>query len=90
MPSSRGRCQLLAAFLALVAAAVVRYLARLAEDRHLRPSADDSEPLVIYGAGHAGVQIARTLLRTRDSPLRPVALLDDDPHKARMQCTGCA
>ncbi len=79
---------LLAAFLALVAAAVVRYLARLVEDRHLRPSADDSEPLVIYGAGNAGAQIARTLLRTRDSPLRPVALLDDDPRKARMQVHG--
>jgi FlaA1/EpsC-like NDP-sugar epimerase len=79
---------LLAAFLALAAATVIRYVARLVEDRHLRPPADHSEPLVVYGAGHTAAQITRTMLRTRDSPLRPVALLDDDPRKARMQLHG--
>ncbi len=69
----------LAAFLALVLAAVCRYVARLVEDRHLRPPDDQTEPLVVFGAGHAGAQITRTLLRSPDSPYRPVALVDDDP-----------
>jgi FlaA1/EpsC-like NDP-sugar epimerase len=79
---------LLSAALALLIAAVLRYVARLIEDRHLRPSADQSEPLVVYGAGHTAAQITRTMLRTPESPLRPVALLDDDPRKARMQLYG--
>ena len=79
---------ILAAFLALVLAAVIRYVARLIEDGHLRPSADHSVPLVVYGAGHTGAQITRTMLRTPNSPLRPVALLDDDHRKARMQLHG--
>ena len=44
----------LAAFLALVLAVVCRYVARLVEDRHLRPPDDRSEPIVVFGAGDAG------------------------------------
>ena len=69
----------LAAFLALVLAVVCRYVARLVEDRHLRPPDDQSEPIVVFGAGDAGDQITRTLLRSPSSPYRPVALVDDDP-----------
>ena len=78
----------LAAFLALVSAVVCRYVARLVEDRHLRPPDDESEPLVVFGAGDAGHQITRTLLRSPRSPYRPVALVDDDPRLARMQLNG--
>ena len=78
----------LAAFLALVVAVVCRYVARLVEDRHLRPPDDRSEPIVVFGAGDAGNQITRTLLRSRNSPYRPVALVDDDPRRARMQLNG--
>ena len=78
----------LAAFLALVLAVVCRYVARLVEDRHLRPPDDQSEPIVVFGAGDAGNQITRTLLRSPNSPYRPVALVDDDPRLARMQLNG--
>ncbi len=79
---------MLAAFVALVIAVVIRYVARLVEDRHLRPSVERSEPIVVYGAGRSGTQMVHTLLRSSDSPYRPVALLDDDPRKARLQIDG--
>lgn len=76
------------ACLALVLALTVRYLARLAEDHVLRPTEANSAPVVVFGAGNAGRQIVRTMLRTPDSPYRPVALLDDDPHKSRLRVDG--
>jgi FlaA1/EpsC-like NDP-sugar epimerase len=75
----------IAGFLALVMAFGVRYVARLVEDRTLRPSVDRSEPVVVFGAGNAGRQIVRTMLRDPGSRYRPVALLDDDPHKSRLR-----
>ena len=79
---------IVAAFLALVLAFLVRYLARLAEDYGLRPPLGRSSPVVVFGAGNAGRQIVRTMLRTPDSPYRPVALLDDDPQKSRLRVDG--
>ena len=79
---------IVAAFLALVLAFMVRYLARLAEDLGLRPLPNRSDPVVVFGAGNAGRQIVRTMLRTPDSPFRPVALLDDDPQKSRLRVDG--
>lgn len=78
----------LSAFVALVIMAVARFVARLVEDQHLRPSVDDSQPIVIVGAGRPTRQLVRTLLTTPDSPYRPVALLDDDPTRARLQVSG--
>lgn len=78
----------IAACFALVVAALVRYLARLAEDRGLRPTEGMSQAVVVFGAGNAGRHIVRTMLRTPDSRYRPVALLDDDPQKARLRVDG--
>ncbi|MDQ3469869.1 MAG: hypothetical protein M3487_08915, partial [Actinomycetota bacterium] len=78
----------LAVFAALVLSSVVRYVARLLEERHLRPSELLAAPLVVLGAGQSGAQIVRTMLRTPESPYRPVALLDDDPRKARLRISG--
>ena len=74
----------LALFLALVIASVWRFLQRLHEDTLLRPRADGSEPLVIIGAGRAGTNLVRSMVRSPDSPYRPVALLDDDPNKRQL------
>ena len=79
---------IVAALTALVLAFLVRYLARLAEDFGLRPLPSRSNPVVVFGAGNAGRQIVRTMLRTPDSPYRPVALLDDDPQKSRLRVDG--
>ncbi|MFV0306175.1 MAG: polysaccharide biosynthesis protein [Desertimonas sp.] len=78
----------LSGFVALVIMAVARFAARLIEDQHLRPPVDGSQPIVIVGAGRPTRQLVRTLLTTPDSPYRPVALLDDDPARARTQVAG--
>jgi FlaA1/EpsC-like NDP-sugar epimerase len=77
-----------AALLALVLAFLVRYLARLAEDYGLRPAPGQSAPVIVFGAGNAGRQIVRLMLRTPDSAYRPVALLDDDSQKSRLHVDG--
>jgi FlaA1/EpsC-like NDP-sugar epimerase len=79
---------LLAAGLALVIAVVVRYTARLLEDGYYHPSTPGVEPIVVFGAGHSGAQISRGLLRSGESPYRPVAFLDDDSRKARTRVNG--
>ncbi len=79
---------MLALFLALVIAAVVRYAARLLQDRYLRSTGDDIEPVVVLGAGHSGAEIGRTLMRSTDSSYRPVAYLDDDLRKAKIRING--
>lgn len=79
---------LMATFAAVVFAFTIRYLARLIEDRGLRPAVERSQAVVVLGAGNAGRQIVRTMLREPASAYRPVALLDDDPHKARLRVDG--
>jgi FlaA1/EpsC-like NDP-sugar epimerase len=74
--------------LAVVIGCVVRYVARLFEEHSLRPPPERSVPIVVLGAGNAGSQIVRTMRRAPDSPYRPVALLDDDRHKARLHVEG--
>jgi FlaA1/EpsC-like NDP-sugar epimerase len=44
--------------------------------------------VVVFGAGEAGASIVAQLRRTATSPYVPVALLDDDPHKRRLQISG--
>jgi FlaA1/EpsC-like NDP-sugar epimerase len=80
----------LSGFLALVFAVVVRFVARLVEDRHLLPSSTQAEPMVVVGAGEAASQIVRTMRRSPESPYLPVALVDDDPRKARLRLNGLA
>ncbi|QGN57945.1 nucleoside-diphosphate sugar epimerase/dehydratase [Nostocoides sp. HKS02] len=43
---------------------------------------------IIFGAGSAGRQLTRSLLGDGDGGYRPVALLDDDPTKARLRIDG--
>jgi FlaA1/EpsC-like NDP-sugar epimerase len=42
----------------------------------------------VLGAGDGGVRALGALLRDRNSEYVPVALLDDDPHKRRLQIMG--
>ncbi len=78
----------LATFLALVIAVVARYAARLIEEHQFLVDGDATEPLLVVGAGQSGAQIARTLVRSSDAGYRPVAFLDDDPHKAGARISG--
>jgi FlaA1/EpsC-like NDP-sugar epimerase len=76
------------ALLALVMMAGVRYLWRLILDRSLRPSGDQAEQVIVFGAGEAGVQVITAMLRNPSSPYLPVALIDDDPGKRNLRIMG--
>ncbi|MCL2802423.1 MAG: polysaccharide biosynthesis protein [Micrococcales bacterium] len=68
--------------LAVVLMLCLRYLRRLvSEQRHLKQV--DRDPAVIYGAGFLGGVLVRHVTGDNQSPYRPVALLDDDPSKAK-------
>lgn len=43
---------------------------------------------LIVGAGSAGMMVARQLLRNQDSPLFPIAFVDDDKNKAGLEILG--
>jgi FlaA1/EpsC-like NDP-sugar epimerase len=66
-----------------------RYLTRLVEHRRAISGAMGYQPTIVFGAGEAGYEAARSLLRDRESPLRPVVFLDDDPAKQNLRILGC-
>ncbi|WP_324650013.1 nucleoside-diphosphate sugar epimerase/dehydratase [Georgenia sp. H159] len=53
-----------------------------------RPSSDDAENVLIYGAGDAGYQLLRLVDMDTSSPYRVVGLLDDDPRKRHLSLLG--
>lgn len=64
-----------------------RFSWRVVRDQYFIVNKDKKRTLII-GAGDAGSMVARQLLNNADSELRPVAFIDDDPHKARLQVYG--
>ncbi len=72
---------LMAGFAALAMMSGARYAWRLRREHERRPDPQVAEPVIVFGAGDAGRMIVRSMMRTPDSPYRPVALLDDDPAK---------
>ncbi|HVX18456.1 MAG TPA: nucleoside-diphosphate sugar epimerase/dehydratase [Acidimicrobiales bacterium] len=68
---------------ALVLASAIRYLWRLNLERYRRDGRDPDERVIVFGAGEGGLQALDVLLRSPDGSMLPVALLDDDPGKAR-------
>nr|WP_249419811.1 nucleoside-diphosphate sugar epimerase/dehydratase [Rhabdothermincola salaria] len=68
-------------------AAGVRFAWRLNRERRLRPGVT-AEPVVVVGAGEGGEQTVTAMLRDPDSPYLPVAIIDDDPTKARLKIRG--
>jgi FlaA1/EpsC-like NDP-sugar epimerase len=58
-----------------------RYAWRVAVDHRKRPSSDGAERIIVFGAGEGGTQVINALMRTKNTPYYPVALLDDDPRK---------
>jgi len=71
----------------LIGALAVRYAGRLVLDWR-RPRSPRSSRMLIFGAGEAGSQTARALLRDAQSDVLPVAFLDDDPSKAGLRTQG--
>ncbi|MDQ6614633.1 MAG: polysaccharide biosynthesis protein [Actinomycetota bacterium] len=79
---------LVGGFIALILMSAVRYARRVHNERHKRPSREDAERLVVFGAGEGGAQVITAMLRDPDSPYVPVALLDDDPMKRNLRIMG--
>ncbi|WP_419881726.1 polysaccharide biosynthesis protein [Peribacillus sp. B-H-3] len=64
-----------------------RFSWRVFRDRHVISSPNKKRTLII-GAGSAGTMVVRQLLRNHDSELEPVAYIDDDPKKNKLQYFG--
>ena len=79
---------LLAGFMALLIHAGARYTWRLVLERRMRPTGEDVQRVVVFGAGEAGEQLLTSMLRNPAGTLYPVALLDDDPAKSNLRLRG--
>jgi UDP-GlcNAc:undecaprenyl-phosphate GlcNAc-1-phosphate transferase len=80
------------AVFALVAAALVcgsRASYRLLQEQVWK-SSTAGQPVLIYGAGNAGVAALRELQRNPDLGMRPVGFLDDDPRLKGKSVSGLA
>ena len=76
------------AFTALVFMGGTRYLWRLGRERRRRPTGENAERLLVFGAGEGGSQIITAMLSDPDSPYLPVAILDDDPANRNLRIKG--
>ena len=74
--------------LALVAMASGRLAWRLWLERTHQADAEQQEPVIVFGAGEAGLQIVKSMQRS--GPYRPVAVLDDNPDLQNLRVKGVA
>lgn len=73
--------------LLLIVMAGGRLLWRMFKEGQLLPHRNKGMPVVVIGAGTAGMMLVRELARTDDWNV--VALVDDDPHKQGLDLQGC-
>lgn len=67
----------------------VRYVGRsLLDTARRRAHPASGQPVLVFGAGDAGEAVVKALLYSPESTWTPVALLDDDPAKARLRLHG--
>jgi FlaA1/EpsC-like NDP-sugar epimerase len=59
-------------------------------ERALWPPEGSGQRTIVFGAGEGGYEAVRAMLRRKDSPYRPVALLDDDRRKRHLRMMGVA
>ncbi|MEO9247698.1 nucleoside-diphosphate sugar epimerase/dehydratase [Citricoccus nitrophenolicus] len=78
---------LIATPMALIGMLGARYLFRLNRERRAGPK-EDAARTIVYGAGYLGDTIVRRMQTDANSPFRPVALLDDDPHLSNLEIHG--
>ncbi|MED3781073.1 nucleoside-diphosphate sugar epimerase/dehydratase [Heyndrickxia sporothermodurans] len=66
-----------------------RFSWRVFRDRYIMPNPDKKRTLVV-GAGSAGTMVVRQLLKNQNADLYPIAFVDDDPRKYKLQIYGLA
>ncbi|MFE4525783.1 polysaccharide biosynthesis protein [Cytobacillus firmus] len=64
-----------------------RFSWRVYRDRYIKPIVEQKRALIV-GAGAAGTMLARQLLKNKDAEIKPVAFIDDDPKKYKLQILG--
>jgi len=64
-----------------------RFSWRILRDRFIAPNPNKKRTLIV-GAGSAGTMVARQLLKNTDADLYPVAFVDDDPKKYKLDIYG--
>lgn len=77
---------LLASFGALTLMGGSRWVIRLVHDHGQRP--EDGEPVLVVGAGDAGMSLVRQMLADPTSAYTPVGFVDDDPEKRHLRVQG--
>ncbi|MFJ8263028.1 polysaccharide biosynthesis protein [Rummeliibacillus sp. NPDC094406] len=64
-----------------------RFSWRVYRDRFISPNPDKKRTLIV-GAGSAGTMVVRQLLKNIETDLYPIAFVDDDPTKTKLQMYG--
>lgn len=64
-----------------------RFSWRVYRDRFMASKVQKKRTLII-GAGSAGTMVAHQLLKSKDADLEPVAFIDDDPNKWKLEIYG--
>jgi FlaA1/EpsC-like NDP-sugar epimerase len=75
-------------FITLLVASSFRWSWRLSLERSMRPTGEDLTRVVVVGAGEAGGQLVRSMMRNPEGPYLPVGLIDDDPMKRSLRLHG--
>jgi len=83
-----GQVLVVATSLAVCAMLLHRNLRRLRARRIARRHRLGRVPVIVYGAGEGGERAIGSMTAVADSPYWPVALVDDDPAKRRLQLEG--
>lgn len=65
-----------------------RFSWRMTRDNFIKQGNENKKRTLIIGAGAAGTMVARQLLSKEDTDLLPVAFIDDDPRKQKLQIHG--
>jgi FlaA1/EpsC-like NDP-sugar epimerase len=74
--------------LALVLMFAARWARRVQRDRRLRPDAQRTASVLLFGAGSAAEQLVRSMLRDPKGRYLPVGFIDDDPAKRHLRLHG--
>ena len=71
---------------ALLLMAIGRFAWRIYLDRATKADSDQQEPVIVFGAGEAGLQIVKSM--HRGGPYRVAAVLDDNPDLSNLRVKG--